>query len=159
MSLKLDRAVRSMLAAIVLAGAAAGAYAHHSFAMFDTSKKNSVTGTVLKFEWANPHVWLWVVVDDGNGKTTTWGFEGSAPAEMSRTGGWTKRSVKPGDKVTVQFSPLKDGRPGGSFAGVTLGDGTKIGGNGPSGGGPGGPGAGGPGGPPPGGGGDPPPAQ
>jgi len=107
--------------------AAGQCYAHHSFAMFDMAKKGSVTGTVRSFEWSNPHVWLWVDVSDAQGNVTSYGFEGSAPGELARTGGWTKRSVNKGDKITVEYSPLKDGRPGGTLGRVTLADGKVIG--------------------------------
>lgn len=117
--------------------AAVPVLAHHSFAMFD-DKQVTVTGTVKQLEWTNPHVWLWVVVDDGKGGAVTWGFEGAAPGEMARSG-WTKRSVIPGDKITVQGRPLKDGRPGGSLGRVTREDGTPIGRSGPPAGGTGGP--------------------
>lgn len=116
--------------------------AHHSFAMFSDTNV-TVSGTVKKMEWTNPHIWLWVVVDDGKGGTQTWGFEGAAPGESTRAG-MTKTCVVPGDKVTVTARPLKDGRPGGSLGGLTKADGSTPCGR--SGGGPGGPppGAGGP---------------
>lgn len=125
-------------------GGAALARAHHSFAMFDNSKKLTVTGTVRALEWSNPHIWLWVDVPDDKGNVVAYGFEGAAPGELSRMSNWTKRAVAPGEKVTVQFSPLKDGRPGGTLGAVTKADGTVLGNN-ARGGGPGGPpGAGGP---------------
>lgn len=121
--------------------------AHHSFAMFEMGKKQTITGKVHTLEWTNPHVWLWVDVTDAAGKVTTYGFEGAAPGEMTRMGGWTKRIVTKGQTVTVEFSPLKDGRPGGTLGKVTDADGNRIGkamAGGPPGGGPPG------GGPPPG---------
>jgi hypothetical protein len=130
---------------------ATSAYAHHSFAMFDNTKNLTVTGTVNTLEWANPHIWLWIDVAEADGKVVKYGFEGAAPGEMSRQSGWTKRSVIKGDKVTVQYRPLKDGRPGGTMGRVTKADGKVVGNAGTRGGGPGGPGgppgAGGPGGP------------
>jgi hypothetical protein len=141
--------VRSAAAvATLLAGGLA--VAHHSFAMFDNTKQQTVTGTVRTLEWTNPHVWLWVDVPDDKGGTVAYGFEGAAPGEMTRMGGWTKRSVIMGDKVTVQYRPLKDGRPGGSLGKVTTADGKTLGNSG-RGGGPGGPGGPGGGGGPPGG--------
>ena len=55
--------------------AAVPAAAHHSYSMFDQTKKQTLAGTVRAVEWANPHVWVWVDVDDGKGGTTPWGFE------------------------------------------------------------------------------------
>lgn len=129
------------------------ALAHHSFAMFDMSKTVTLNGTVKKLEWTNPHIWLWVVVDDGKGGSQVWGLEGTAPGEATRMG-WNKRCVVEGDKVTVTLRPLKDGRTGGSLGSLTRADGTQPCGAGGQGGagGPGGPG----GAPPPGAGGPPP---
>jgi hypothetical protein len=110
-----------------LAGAADPALAHHSFAMFDNTRTETITGTVYTFEWSNPHAWLWIDVDDGKGNDVKWGFEAAAPSEMSRSG-WNKRILTPGEKVTVEYRPLKDGRPGGSLGKVTKSDGTVIGG-------------------------------
>jgi hypothetical protein len=143
--------------------AASAAWAHHSFASFDMNQHLKITGTVRTFEWTNPHAWLWVDVANDKGGVDTWGFEGSAPGEMSRNG-WSKRAVNPGDKVTVEYRPLKSGQHGGSFGRVTLADGRVLGGNGLGGppGAPGGPpGPGGPGGapPPPGAGPGPPPGS
>jgi hypothetical protein len=149
------------LLAVAVGGGASSALAHHSFAMFDNSKNQSITGTVRTLEWSNPHIWLWLDVVGDDGKVVSYGFEGAAPGEMGRQGGWNKRIVVKGDKVTVQYRPLKDGRPGGSLGNVTRADGTAVGkvsagrgGGPPGGGGPGGPGAppssgAGPGGPPP----------
>lgn len=102
----------------------AAAWAHHSFAMFG-DKAITLTGTVQKLEWTNPHIWLWIVVDDGKGGTRTWGLEGPAPGQASRLG-FAKRSVNPGDKIVVSTRPLKDGRPGGSLVSLARGDGTQL---------------------------------
>ena len=133
--------LRLGLLGLALLLGASQSQAHHSFAMFDMSKKTAVTGTVRDFEWTNPHVWLWVDVTDAKGTVTSYGFEGAAPGELSRTGGWTKHSVNKGDKITVEYSPLKDGRAGGTLGRVTTADGKVIGRA------PGAPGAGAPGGP------------
>src|SRR5579863_1889776 len=82
------------------------AFAHHSFAMFDPEKLITQPGVVKEFEWTNPHVWLHVVAPDSTGKPVEWSFEMQATAQAS-SGGWRPDSVKPGDKVTVEFHPLK----------------------------------------------------
>ncbi|HKV03859.1 MAG TPA: DUF6152 family protein [Candidatus Acidoferrales bacterium] len=106
------------LAAVILAGlvaAAAGtAAAHHGFAVFDTSVRKSITGTVKTFEWTNPHTWVWLDVPNEKGGVDTWAFEGMSPNYLGRRG-WTRNSLKPGDKITVTFFPLKDGSKGGGF--------------------------------------------
>ena len=58
---------------LALAGVAASlfavpALAHHSFAMFDQNKVNTLTGTVKQLEWVNPHAWLQIEITDANGK-------------------------------------------------------------------------------------------
>ncbi len=99
-----------------------GAWAHHSFAMFDQTKQVSVTGTVRDFEWTNPHAFI--EVEDAQGKT--WGIELNSPNNLVRQG-WKRDVMKPGDKVTVTLNPLRDGRPGGLFNAVTLPDGRVLG--------------------------------
>lgn len=118
---------RKLLSALLVLGATWSglAAAHHSFAMFADTQQ-SWTGTVKKLEWTNPHIWLWIEVTSADGTVTSWGFEGASPSEMTRSG-WTKRSVTPGETVTVSGRPLKDGQPGGSMGSVTRADGTKIG--------------------------------
>jgi hypothetical protein len=124
-----DAAVKKLaLSAIIGAvwAISSAASAHHSFAMFDTTKKVDVKGTVKELQWTNPHVWLQMVVSE-NGQQKTYDFEGGAVAVLKRSG-WTKDMVKPGDAITLTAHPFKDGRPGGSIDFVTLADGRKVGG-------------------------------
>src|ERR1700749_4036940 len=111
-------------AALALAGAgAAPALAHHSFAMFDFQASKTVTGTVEQFDWTNPHTFIWLQVPTGaNGASERYGFEGMSPNYLGRRG-WSKSTLKPGDKVTVTFHPLKDGSKGGTYQKVTLSNG------------------------------------
>jgi len=102
------------------------ASAHHSFAMFDSTKKIDIKGTVKQVQWTNPHVWLEMVVNE-NGQQKTYDFEGGAVAVLKRFG-WNKDTVKPGDVITLTAHPFKDGKAGGSIDFVTLADGRKIGG-------------------------------
>jgi hypothetical protein len=95
------------------------AAAHHSFAMFDLKKEQSLTGTVKAFEWTNPHTWIHVDVPQADGTVGTYSVEGQSPNFWSRRG-WSKNTVKPGDKVTVVIRPLKDGSKGGMFVRMTL---------------------------------------
>lgn len=116
--------------ALVLAGMAvamsAPAFAHHSFAMFDRDKNITMNGTVKEFEWTNPHVWIHVLVED-QGKPVVWSFEMQA-INANAALGWRADSVKPGDKVSVDFHPLKDGSRGGQLVAATLADGKRLGG-------------------------------
>jgi hypothetical protein len=99
--------------------------AHHSFAMFDVTKEVTVQGVVKQFTWANPHVWLDIVVNGDNGQAQTWGLESLAVGLLYRQG-WTADSIKPGDKVTVVVHPMRDGTFGGQLMRVTLADGHVL---------------------------------
>jgi hypothetical protein len=112
--------------ACAICAISSAALAHHSFAMFDNSKKIDVKGTVKEIQWTNPHVWLEMVVNE-NGQQKTYDFEGGAVAVLKKFG-WSKDTVKAGDTITLTAHPFKDGKAGGSIDFVTLADGRKIGG-------------------------------
>jgi hypothetical protein len=116
---------RLAIATLLLATEGA-AFAHHSYAMFDQTRRATVQGTVHALEWTNPHVWLWVGVKDTAGHTTIYGFESNAPSELSRFFGWNKQVLAPGQPVTIDYSPLKSGRPGGALRTVTFADGRTL---------------------------------
>jgi len=95
------------------------ALAHHSFAMFDSSRPTKITGTVQKFDWTNPHATLWVYADPKPGAAAElWNFETTSPGNLMRFG-WTKRSFQAGDKVQVEFAPLRSGERAGQLIEVT----------------------------------------
>ena len=112
--------------ALVLLTTAASALAHHSFAVFDRSKKVTLAGTVKDFQWTNPHTWIQMDVPGDNGQSTEWGVECGSPNMMARTG-WKKTTLKPGDRITVVVNPLLDGRTNGSLVTITLPDGSSLG--------------------------------
>jgi hypothetical protein len=119
----------------VLIGAAAALFgqqvhAHHSFAMFDYQKEVTVDGIVREFQWTNPHCWIRLIVADSSGKDVEWNIEGQSPNGLVRNG-WTRDSIKTGDKAIVVVHPLKDGSPGGSVVRVSV-NGQTLGGLGPS---------------------------
>jgi hypothetical protein len=113
---KLGVLVISMLA---IAGVSLSA--HHSFAVFDMTAEKTITGVVSKFEWTNPHTFIFVDVTNDKGATETWAIEGMSPNYLGRRG-WSKNSVKPGEKITVSVRPLKEGKPGGMFIRAQVGD-------------------------------------
>jgi hypothetical protein len=115
----------SCLAASLLC-LATDARAHHSFAMFDRSRTQTIAGTVKEFELINPHGWLRVMVSDANGVQSEWPLEMGGAGQLERVG-WTQDAVHPGDKVTVQLHPLRDGSYGGQLIAVTLPNGKVLG--------------------------------
>ena len=103
-------------AALVISSAAA---AHHSFAMFDPAKVITLKGEVGEFRWTNPHVGLFVKVDGSADPAKLWAVELTSPGNLTRLG-WTRNSLKIGDKVAVEVNPLRDGQHGGGFRQVTI---------------------------------------
>ena len=116
--------------AVLLAGigllAAVPVWAHHSFAAeYDRNKPISLTGTVTKVEWMNPHARFYVDVKDDAGKVTNWEFELGSPNGLMRMG-WTRNSLKPGDVVSIEGSQAKDGANLVNARTVKLSDGRKV---------------------------------
>ena len=115
----------SSLAGFAALAVAAPALAHHSTAAFDMEKTIEITGTIEDFQWTNPHTWTNVKVEGSDDTAGIYGLEGMSPNYLGRNG-WTKSTLKPGDKVTLQVHPLKDGRKGGFMVAVKLPDGTLL---------------------------------
>jgi hypothetical protein len=118
---------RTPLALLPLAAAsmAAPTLAHHSFAMFDNTRSVTLHGKVTAYQWTNPHSYLEVDAEDGNGGTKHYTMEMSSPNMLHR-GGWSSRTVKAGDVVTAVMSPLRDGQAGGLLLELTLPSGKKM---------------------------------
>lgn len=114
-------------AALLMSGPVA--FAHHSFGMFDLSKEVTVEGVIREFQFTNPHVWIQLLVPNGNGGQTEWSIEAGAPGMMIRAG-WKSSTLKAGDRITLTMHPLKDGKPSGSLVKVTVPDGRTLGGGG-----------------------------
>ena len=117
------KALRAMT--LALPGIAAGflavsppAAAHHSFALFDTSKTVSLEGTVKKFDWTNPHSWITFEVLEPDRTVSEWMIELPSAATLARER-WHKNYLKPGEKLIMRVNPLKDGRKGGALASFT----------------------------------------
>ena len=106
--------------------AASFALAHHSNAAFDGDKVVVLRGTVMQWKWSNPHVWIVLSVDDDKGGKAEWAIEGRTPGQLVRAG-WSRSTLKPGDVITVDFSPAKDGTLTGLLTRVRLADGTVLG--------------------------------
>ena len=97
--------------------------AHHGNSAYDEQARVPVKGIVTEFVWTNPHAQIYLDVKDKNGKVVNWGIETNSPGILTRSG-WTKRSLKPGDEVTIILCPAKNGAP---VAYIGSGDpGTKV---------------------------------
>jgi hypothetical protein len=121
--------VRTLAAAvlgIVFLAASAPAWVHHSGAMFDRTRVVTISGVVTEFVWSNPHSSFKVDVTGADGKVDTWAIEMNGPNNLVHEG-WKRTTIKPGDKVMVVVNPLRDGRPGGWYVGITLADGKSLG--------------------------------
>ena len=100
--------------------------AHHSFAMFDLAKEQTLVGVIKEVQFTNPHVWLQVLASDDKGSQTEWGLEAGAPGMLLRTG-WKVNTLKPGDKVSLVMHPAKSGATNGSLVRITVPDGRTLG--------------------------------
>jgi len=108
----------AVLSGVLLAGAPA--FAHHSFAMFDFANTTKMPATVKEFRWTNPHVTLLVVSMPKPGEPEElWSLELTSPGNLTRLG-WSRKSFATGDRVDLEFNPLRDGKHGGAFKKATI---------------------------------------
>ena len=117
-----------LVAGAFAVGVASPAFSHHSHAMFDHAKFETITGTVIDFAYVNPHGSLDVAVEankGGKAEMVKYWFEMSNLSNMVQRG-IKKTSFKPGDKVTITYHPLKDGRHGGSYTTIVAANGHKF---------------------------------
>lgn len=120
---------RSNLFAMIAAasGAIGPAAAHHTYAMFDQSVRRTVSGSVARLQWANPHALIWVYVPAPGeaGKYELWKFENDSPSLLTRSG-WNSASLPEGTRVTVEYFPLRDGSRGGHWVKGMTADGREL---------------------------------
>ena len=96
-------------------------FAHHgSVVSYDTNKLVTVEGTVTEFRWRNPHVYVMYDVKDAEGNVVNWGAETHSPIVCENQDGWTKATLKPGDKITISVFPSKIGTSRGLLAKIVL---------------------------------------
>jgi hypothetical protein len=113
-------------AALTLASVAPRADAHHSTAIYDSENPLELAGTVVEWQFVNPHVFIVLeVVDAATGEKMVWNVEGSNTAGLFRRG-WTPNTLKAGDEIKVTVRPLRSGAAGGNYSNPRWADGTPI---------------------------------
>ena len=110
-----------LLVSAVAAGlfSASAAFAHHGTAGYDMAKVVTLTGAVTKVDWTNPHIVIYMDAKDAGENLQHWSLELSAPLLMQRFG-WTKNSVKAGDRLVAETHPAKNGAPVGTSGTATF---------------------------------------
>jgi hypothetical protein len=116
---------RSVVVGILLLMATARLRAHHSAAMYDAQRTDTLQGTVRIFQWSNPHCWVQLLVPR-DGVTQEWSVEMGSTAELYRSG-WRPATVKPGDKMAIVVHLMRDGSPGAHFLSAVGPDGAPLG--------------------------------
>ena len=101
------------------------ARAHHSFAMFDSEHQIKISGKITKFDWTNPHIYLFITGNEAGKDAKAWTIEGASPGILNRIG-WKFNIVKPGDEVTMVIAPLRSGEQGGLLKLIKLPNGQVL---------------------------------
>lgn len=115
-----------MILAVLFAAVCAPLSAHHSFAAdYDASKPILLRGTVTRVEWMNPHVRFYMDVASQSGEVTTWDFELGSPNALMRSG-WTRNSLKVGERITVKGCRAKDSATQGNVTAIFSADGKIL---------------------------------
>ena len=100
-------------------------FAHHGYAAYDTDRKVTLKGTVTRWIWSNPHCMIQLNVTDDSGHVVQWITETENPTTMTRSG-WTDKSIKVGEQITVIALPVKNGNPAGRILEVVLSNGERL---------------------------------
>ena len=102
------------LVGALLLAAPIGAWAHHSFAMFDSDNPVDLSGTVTDFKFTSPHAFIMLKVVGKDGGAAVWSLEGVSASSLVRDG-WSSKTLKPGDEIKAKVQPLRSGAPGGAW--------------------------------------------
>ena len=117
---------RALILSLVSLLGTAPAAAHHSFsAIFDSAKPVTITGTVNRIEWMNPHTWIYLDVKKDDGSIEAWSFEMGSPNRLMRYG-WNQDSLPTGTTVTIAGSQARDGSTKAAVDTVTLPGGKRL---------------------------------
>ena len=120
--------MKMILPALLALGVLSGgpALAHHSFAPYESTLQIKLSGVVSEFKWVNPHVYIEIdAADEKTGEKRHWLIEGASTSILNRAG-WKFNMIKPGDRITVIVSPLRNGEPAALLKQITLADGRKF---------------------------------
>jgi len=117
--------IPSILGAIVLAWTITSVSAHHSTVAYAQQPLTLKNATIKNVIWAHPHIILTFAVKEANGVVSTWSTESGSPGSVARVG-WNRNSVKPGDKVTIELLPAKNGAHVGRLKRVIFPDGHEL---------------------------------
>ena len=101
-------------------------YGHHSNSIYDESNYVSLLGTVARFEFVNPHVLIHIDVKGQDGNVVTWTTLGGPPNRMNKGAGWTSKTFRAGEELTIIGFPFRDGRPGMLFQKIMRADGKVV---------------------------------
>jgi hypothetical protein len=113
------------VATVAVLAAPPSALAHHSFAMFDANQSLSTTATVKEFQWGSPHTWLELIVLSEDKTQKPLSLELTTISSLMRNG-WKPGTLKPGDRVTVTYHPMRDGTPAGQLVQAVTEDGRVL---------------------------------
>ena len=111
--------------AVAVFAAASPLFAHHSAAAEYVAEMTKWQGVITRFNWTNPHTFVYFDWKDANGNVVHYTCEGSAPSGLIGNG-WTRNTLKPGDKVTLEGWRAKDHADGCKVRDVVLPDGQKM---------------------------------
>ncbi|MGA2878781.1 MAG: DUF6152 family protein [Bryobacteraceae bacterium] len=116
---------RSFLFAVGLTGLSVPLVAHHGTGMYDMSHPSTVTGVVKRFEWTNPHAYIYLEVKDDKGNAVEWAVEMMALNHL-KSYGWARNTVHPGDVISCTGGVAKSGAPAMLSSIIKLADGREI---------------------------------
>ena len=120
-----NKTLAACFVVLSLVSLAAPLSAHHSTAMYEMANPATITGTVKRFEWTNPHAFIYLDVKDEKGNAVEWEIELMSLNHL-RSYGWVRTTVKPGDQITCTGGRAKSGAPSMISALLKLPDGREI---------------------------------
>ena len=123
--MRFDARLRSVGVSVLAVCVIRVAAAHHSTAEFDYTKQVTIKGIVKEVQWTNPHSYIQLLADGAGPARTQWSVEIGSPS-LNINMGWRKNSVKPGDVVTMNLSPARNGKPYGTLRVLTFADGRQL---------------------------------